>query len=260
MDLDLSTCTVDVFIEISEIQNGIKAVCTDPEDSKKLAVVGYDASGEELVVYLDCSDEDCESEAMQYTGSSPVIAQGISIYKSDTLVVTTTSDVKLIDLEGGSYDTLKVDFSSSGEFLASLVAEDSNDDTFLFLISQDSSNGEIGFHSFSVVDVYTSLTDNGKITIDHSYSSNAIARFAFEENSSYVYMCSHQISGVGATYFDMIDTGSGTVVTMTDTTYSQCLGAYSDKTDEASFLLLMATNKYRHITIDFTGGLNNVVV
>ena len=49
--------------------------------------------------------------------------------------MTTTSDVKLIDLAGGSYDTLKVDFSSSGEFLATLVAEDSNDDTFLFLIS-----------------------------------------------------------------------------------------------------------------------------
>ena len=58
----------------------------------------------------------------------------------------------------------------------------------------------------------------------------------------------------------MIDTGSGTVTTMTDSNYAQCLGAYSDKTDEAKFLLLMATNKYRHITIDFTGGLNNVVV
>lgn len=110
------------------------------------------------------------------------------------------------------------------------------------------------------MDVYTSLTDNGKISIDHSYSSNAIARFAFEKDSSYVYMCSHQISGVGATYFDSIDTSSGTVVTMTDSNYAQCLGAYSDSTDEAKFLLLMATNKYRHITIDFTGGLNNVVV
>ena len=58
----------------------------------------------------------------------------------------------------------------------------------------------------------------------------------------------------------MLDINTGTVVTMTDSTYAQCLGAYSDKTDEASFLLLMATNKYRHVTIDFTGGLNNVVV
>ena len=97
--------------------------------------MGYDASGEELVVYLDCSSDDCTTEAMQYTGSSSLVAQGISFYKSDTLIVTTTSDVKLIDLAGGSYDTLKVDFSSSGEFLATLVAEDSNDDDFLFLIS-----------------------------------------------------------------------------------------------------------------------------
>ena len=74
MDLDLSTCTTDVFIEIPEIQNGIKAVSVDPDDSNYLAVVGYDASGEELVVYLDCSEDDCEPEAMQYTGSSPVIA------------------------------------------------------------------------------------------------------------------------------------------------------------------------------------------
>ena len=93
----------------------------DPDDTKFLAVVGYDASGEELVVYLDCSDA-CTPEAMEYTGSSPVISQGISFYKSDTIIVTTTTDVKLIDVAGGSYDTRKVEFSSSGEFLASLVA------------------------------------------------------------------------------------------------------------------------------------------
>ena len=73
MDLDLSTCTTDVFIEIPELQNGIKPVSVDPDDTKFLAIVGYDASGEELVVYLDCSDA-CTPEAMEYTGSSPVIA------------------------------------------------------------------------------------------------------------------------------------------------------------------------------------------
>ena len=64
MELDLSKCTVDVFIAITEIQNGIKAVATDPDDSSFLAVVGYDASGEELVVYLDCSSDDCTTEAI----------------------------------------------------------------------------------------------------------------------------------------------------------------------------------------------------
>ena len=69
-------------------------------------------------------------------------------------------------------------------------------------------------------------------------------------------MCSYQIGG-STTYFDKED---GTnLISLSNNEEAQCLGAYAIDSDNAQFLLLMTTNKYRLLTINFSGGSNNIV-
>ena len=71
MGLDLTTCKQNVFSAFPDIQGGIKAVCTHPNDHKRHAFVGYDASGNEHVVLLSgCTSTGCTEEAIQYLSPS----------------------------------------------------------------------------------------------------------------------------------------------------------------------------------------------
>ena len=76
MGLDLTTCKQNVFSAFPDLEGGIKAVCTHPNDHSKHAFVGYLASGDEVVVLLSgCSSSGCTEEAMIYSSpSSTVIA------------------------------------------------------------------------------------------------------------------------------------------------------------------------------------------
>ena len=113
--------------------------------------------------------------------------------------MTTSDDVKFIDVDPHghlSYNTRKVE-TADGKFINSLVVTingHGGPEDRLFTVTQDSVLGHIGFHSLTF-DGNPTLGDNGKITINHSYASPAIARLAFESNSENVFMCTHIISG-----------------------------------------------------------------
>ena len=135
--------------------------------------------------------------------------------------MTTSDDVKFIDVDphgDGNYDTRKVE-TGSGKFVNSLVVTidgPRGSENRLFTVTQDSSTNEIGLHSITF-DEKPHLTDNGKITIDHSYSTTAVVRLAFESNSENMFMCSHEISGSTQTFYDAIPTKSADpIVTMAD--------------------------------------------
>ena len=123
MGMDLSTCRQNVFIELPDLQQGVKAVCSHA-DKEWHALVGYDVGGDEHVVVLECEDGECQARTLKYQNPSAYypIAQAISFHGDNHLVVATTQEIKIIDIsEEGSADTRVITLDSSGEFLASLV-------------------------------------------------------------------------------------------------------------------------------------------
>ena len=97
---------------------------------------------------------------------------------------------------------------------------------------------------FKLVDLSSSITENQTLVINHGFSNEAVARATITSDLT-LFMCSFEVGGSLQTFFDMRQNGGSGIVSMKNTNYAQCMGAFGLSSKIAYYLLFLPTQKYR---------------